>query len=95
MVVLKSEALVDEMIIFVRDEGGSGASAYGRGKDDRVMALLVALQAIDQEFNDGTGADSGVLDPPIDNVEKHIRLVDKLQTDDFWDKPKSTSWLDQ
>lgn len=95
MVVLKSEALVDEMIIFVRDEGGSGASAYGRGKDDRVMAFLVALQAIDQEFNDGTGSESGVLDPPIDKGERHIRLVDKLQEDDFWTQPKSTHWLDQ
>lgn len=95
MIVLKSEALLDEMIIFVREEGGSGASAYGRGKDDRVMAFLIALQAIEQEYNDGTSAGSGVLEPSIDRVEKHIRIADPLQNDDFWARPKSTHWLDQ
>lgn len=97
LVVIHSEDLVDEMMIFVRDRGGSGASAYGRGKDDRVMSFLIALKAIEIEFLGRNVGNMGVLDPKEETPV--ITVDDPLQHDPFWDKQrgmgKYKSWLDQ
>jgi len=87
MIRIYSEPLVNEMIMFVREAGGSGASAYGRGKDDRVMAFLIVLKAIEQEYADTDMENVGVDKPKteaemIKGGDKH----DKLHYDDFWDK---------
>jgi hypothetical protein len=95
-VIIRSEALLDEMMIFVRDEGGT-ASAYGTGKDDRVMAFLISLMAIRMQFYMDNIWESpmGVQDPPADSPD---RKQSPLHYDDFWDKGrndgKRKSWLD-
>jgi hypothetical protein len=87
MIRIYSEPLVNEMIMFVREAGGSGASAYGRGKDDRVMAFLIVLKAIEQEFADTDMGNVGVDKPKTEyeSNDEHYKK-DKLHYDDFWDK---------
>lgn len=83
MVIINSDALVDEMMIFVRDDRATGASAHGRGKDDLVMTFLIALCAVEQEYG-GRAIDSiGVLPPAED---KPTKKMDALHYDDFWDR---------
>lgn len=99
MVRIYSEPLVDEMIMFVRDSGGSGASAYGRGKDDRVMAFLIVLMAIQQEYADTNPRDMGVDSPVSVSEVSDADKKDPLKYDDWWDKhpgglPKSKHWTD-
>ncbi len=98
MVRIYSEPLIDEMIMFTRDAGGSGASAYGRGKDDRCMAFLIVLKAIEQEFAD-TDMNAVGVEQPKDQEHTTAEKRDKLHYDSFWDdnpggRPRSKSWLD-
>jgi hypothetical protein len=91
MIKIHSKELVMEMITFVRDEGGSGASAYGRGKDDLVMTFLIVLKAIEQEYADNDMSKAGV-DPPNSEAElinKDGTKKDKLYYDTFWDEHPS------
>ena len=98
MIRIYSEPLIDELIMFTRDAGGSGASAYGRGKDDRCMALLITLKAIEQEFGDVDMDTVGVEQPHKEKV--NVNTKDKLHYDSFWDdnpsgeEIKSKHWLD-
>jgi hypothetical protein len=91
LVVINSEDLVDEMMIFVRDE--TSASAYGRGKDDRVMTFLIGLKVIEQEYGESPVEGGGVLQP---TDEKPLKQGDPLHYDSFWDKRKSKHkhWMD-
>jgi len=84
MVILHSQHLVMEMIMFVRDDGGSGASAYGSGKDDRVMTFLIALKGIEQEYADNDMSKAGVEDP-VPEHEKPSGKKNPLEYDTFWD----------
>lgn len=88
MVILHSQYLVQEMITFVRDDGGSGASAYGRGKDDRVMAFLINMKSIEQEYADSDPTTQGVQEPVPDGEVKDNKK-DKLHFDTFWDENPS------
>jgi len=85
MVVIRSEPLVMEMITFVREEGGAGASAYGRGKDDRVMAFLIILKAMEQEYGDHDPDTVGVEQPKPIADEIGSKARDKMYYDTFWD----------
>jgi hypothetical protein len=92
MVKIKSRHLVMEMITFVRDEGGSGASAYGTGKDDRVVTFLIVLKGIEQEYADNDYTEQGVLDPKKEH--EHVKdeqgnKKDKLHFDTYWDEHPS------
>lgn len=96
LVVIRSEHLVNEMIIFVRDEKNKGANAYGRGKDDRVMAFMITICSIEQEYAGQNIQSVGIIHPnsEIPKVKK-----DKLTYDDFWDrhpsgKAKGKHWLE-
>lgn len=80
---LNSEALVDEMMIFVRDSTSERMSAYGRGKDDRVMAFLITMQAIDEEYGDNAIDSIGIVQP---NKEINYINRDPLLYDDYWEK---------
>jgi len=80
---LNSEALVDEMMIFVRDATSERMSAYGRGKDDRVMAFLISMQAIDDEYGDSAIESIGIVQPKSESLKT---IKDPMLYDDFWDK---------
>jgi hypothetical protein len=94
-ILINSEQLVNEMMIFVRDEKITGASAYGRGKDDRVMAFMIAICAIEQEYGDQHISSIGILHPPTDKPPLS-KDKDPLSHDDFWAKQarKRKSWMD-
>jgi len=81
MIVIKSESLVDEMMIYVRDAYGPGASAYGRGKDDLVMAFLIMLSGMEQEYGEQQIYSKGIIDPVSETVKPDVR--DRLHYDDF------------
>lgn len=86
MVVIRSQPLIMEMITFVRDEGGAGASAHGKGKDDRVMAFLIALKAMEQEYADYHHDSAGVENPlPVQSTDTAFKK-NKLYYDSFWDE---------
>lgn len=85
MIIIRSQFLVMEMITFVRDEGGAGAQAYGRGKDDRVMAFLICLKAMEQEYADHNQDTIGVESPTGSTAGEPINKKDKLHYDSFWD----------
>ncbi len=92
---IKSESLVDEMMIFVRDSSGVGASAYGRGKDDRVMTFLIGLKVIEQEYGEKGVEGGGVLMPSPEG--KPLMGRDPLTYDSFWEKRakgKYKNWMD-
>jgi len=90
MVIIHSRELVMEMIMFVRDSGGSGAAAYGNGKDDRVMSFLIVLKAIEQEYADNDMSKAGV-QQPVGEKEKIPEggKKDKLLYDTYWDEHPS------
>jgi hypothetical protein len=93
MVIINSEHLVREMMIFVREDRLTGASAYGRGKDDRVMAFMIAICSIEQEYGDQHITSIGILQPPD---EKPKDKKDRLHYDSFWDRNKQRGkhWQD-
>lgn len=95
MIILNSEALIDEMMIYIRDAYGPGASSYGRGKDDLVMGLLIALSGIEQEYGEQHIYSKGVLQPAEQQPERPD-IRDKLHFDDFNPQRKlgSKHWLD-
>ena len=95
-VVIYSEPLIDEMMIFVRDKTGSGASAYGRGKDDRVMTFLIGIKCIELEYLGKNMTNKGVLAPNEDKPRLSTSK-DPLSYDDFWDRKHTVRrhWLDQ
>ncbi len=94
LIILNSEALVDEMMIYVRDAYGPGASAYGRGKDDLVMGFLIMLCGLEQEYGEQQIYSKGVVQP-VPEVEKP-NMKDKLHYDDFdpVKRYKRRHWLD-
>jgi hypothetical protein len=93
MIILNSETLVDEMMIYVRDAYGPGASAYGRGKDDLVMAFLICLSGIEQEYGEQHIYSKGIV-APVPDVEKP-NIKDKLHYDDFYPgKRRNKHWMD-
>ena len=79
----------------MRNEGS--ASAYGSGKDDRVMAFLIALMAIRMQFYMDNVWESplGIQDPPRDTEASR---KNPLYYDDFLDRGgndgRKKSWLD-
>lgn len=91
MVVINSERLIDEMMIYVRDEGGSGAKAYGRGKDDLVDTFLINMKVIDIEYGDYDMDSIGII-----NSQKEYKkeYKDKLHYDTFEFKKEHKSWLE-
>jgi hypothetical protein len=82
LILLNSESLIDEMMIFIRDAYGPGANAYGRGKDDLVMAFLIALSGLEQEYGEQSIYSKGVLPPAPESGDKPD-VRDKLHYDDF------------
>ncbi len=98
MVIIRSQPLVMEMIGFVRDDGGSGAQAYGRGKDDRVMSFLICLKAMEQEYSDHDPLTAGVENPTPETAPTGEKK-DKLHYDTFWEthpdgRPGTKGFLD-
>jgi len=92
LVKINSKELLKEMMIFVRDEG-SGAAAYGSGKDDRVMSYLIGLKIINLEYGIDDLSNTGISDPP--KFERRIK--DNLKYDDESDLKSITQkkgWLD-
>jgi hypothetical protein len=97
LVTIYSESLIDEMMIFVRDKkGGQGASAYGRGKDDRVMTFLINIKCIELEYLGRNMTNKGVIAPAGDRPNISTGK-DPLFYDDFWDKKHEIRkhWLEQ
>ena len=94
LIILNSEELVDEMMIFIRDAYGPGASAYGRGKDDRVMAFLINLSAIEQEYGEQHIYSKGVLQPNPQLIKPDVK--DRLHYDDWiaGNRSKKKNWID-
>jgi len=92
-VIIHSAELVREMMIFVRDDTSQGASAYGKGKDDRVMAFLIGIKGIQLEYG-GTNIDAlGVMQP---SREREPSKKNPLYYDTFGYGKTTTgkSWLD-
>jgi hypothetical protein len=91
-VILKSERLVDELIIYVRDQAGTGTSGYGRGKDDLVDAFMINMFVMDIVYRNYNGS-LGVMEQKKDT---QIQKKDKLHYDNF--NPRKNSehkhWLE-
>ena len=93
-VIINSEHLVNEMMIFVREDKITGASAYGRGKDDRVMAYMIGICGVEQEYGDQSMQSVGIIQPKAYDKPKS---GDPLYTDNFTlrnEHQKGKSWLD-
>jgi hypothetical protein len=74
-IITHGKELVEELMTFIQDDSG-GASAAGRGYDDRVMAGLIGLYTMHRFINDEP-ADSSVFQvrkPPISRSTVDIDL---------------------
>ncbi len=89
-----SEALLNEMVIYVREKIGSGTAAYGRGKDDLVDSFMINMIVMDTEYGDhhvgNTGIDTGKTEAKQPGETKK----DKLHYDTWEPKRQSKHWLD-
>jgi len=92
---IKSSMLIHEMTIYVKDNMGSGTSAYGRGKDDLVDAFMINMLVTDIEYGDSHVDSVGVLENKIESkITKLAEKKDKLHYD-TWDGRKKNKghWL--
>jgi hypothetical protein len=96
LIILNSEYLVDEMMIYIRDAYGPGANAYGRGKDDLVMAFLIAICGLEQEYGEQHIYSKGITQPTPEIAKPEGNRRDRLHYDDFNPVKKlgRKQWLD-
>ena len=87
-IVIRSSALVRECMTFVRDKNDS-ASAKGSGYDDRVMAMMIGLFALQQQ-NEPEGAPietvSDVIIAPPNYIDKDFQYILEYGKDDSYEQ---------